>query len=159
MKTIEAIISMMVLLSFASLTLIQVPQSEPDFYKYQLTEDIWRIAYLKGCFNQSMFNEKFSVDLAALQAAVEGKTDVDQATISLMGATLSTAGLADPTNEAEECLNPLFDKINKETSLNIAFYAPLEVAAGDSLPGEGAVVIHKVLVLNGVPQRVALKVE
>ncbi len=157
MKTIEAIISMMVLLSFASLSLIQVPQSGFELHKYQLAEDIWRIAYLRGCFNQTMFNEKFSLDSDALVSALEGEQEQDL--IPLMGATLNTAGLIDPTDEAEECLNPLFDQINQETSLNIAFDAPLEVAAGDRLPGEGAVVIHKVLILNGVPQRVALKVE
>ena|GEM_PF-828979 len=159
MKTIEAIISMMVLLSFASLTLIQVPQAEPSLHKYQLAEDIWRIAYLKGCFSQSMFNEKFSLDSAAITSALESKKGADQAIISVMERSLSTAALADPTDEMEECLNPLFDEINQQTSLNIAFDAPLEVAAGDSLPGEEAVVIHKALVLNGVPQRVALKVE
>jgi len=54
MKTIEALISLMVLLSFTSLTLLHAPPQEPQLYKYQLAEDIWRIAYLKGCFNQSV---------------------------------------------------------------------------------------------------------
>jgi len=54
MKTIEALISLMVLLSFTSLSLLHAPTQESQLYKYQLAEDVWRIAYLKGCFNQSV---------------------------------------------------------------------------------------------------------
>ncbi len=122
MKTIEAIISLLVLLSFASISLIQVPQSEPQFYKYQLAEDIWRIAYLKGCFNQSVPS-------------------------------------LNPEGEMAECLNPLLEEINCETSLDIAFYTPIQAAAGNRLPGENAILIRKTIILNGVPQSVEMKVE
>lgn len=54
MKTIEALISLMVLLSFTSLSLLEAPQPHSTLYHYQLAEDVWRVAYLKGCFSQEL---------------------------------------------------------------------------------------------------------
>ncbi|MBD3397495.1 hypothetical protein GF412_00185 [Candidatus Micrarchaeota archaeon] len=54
MKTIEALISLMLLLSFTSASLLSAPAYPSQLQKQQLAEDIWRIAYLKGCFNQSV---------------------------------------------------------------------------------------------------------
>ena len=53
MKTIEALISLVVLLSFTSLALLEAPKPHSSLYQHQLAEDVWRVAYLKGCFNQS----------------------------------------------------------------------------------------------------------
>jgi len=129
MKTIEAIISLMVLLSFASLTLIQPPQESSELTKYQLAEDVWRIAYLKGCFQQEISGVE---DLAP----------------------------SDPTNDMEEyCLNPLFQEIHEETGLLIDFSDTFEASAGPNRPGEGGVILHKVVVLNGVPTQTTLAVE
>ncbi len=55
MKTIEALISLMVLLSFTSFTMLDAqPENGSVLPSYQLAEDVWRICYLKGCFNQSV---------------------------------------------------------------------------------------------------------
>ena len=53
MKTIEALISLVVLLSFTSLSLIEPPQAHSMLCQHQLAEDVWRVTYLKGCFSQS----------------------------------------------------------------------------------------------------------
>jgi hypothetical protein len=52
MKTIEALICAFVLLSFAPLVLLDTPAPKTQLYEYQLAEDVWRVAYLRGCFAQ-----------------------------------------------------------------------------------------------------------
>ncbi|MBN2121637.1 hypothetical protein JW721_01080 [Candidatus Micrarchaeota archaeon] len=52
MKTIEALICAFVLISFAPLALLEAPAPQTQLQQYQLAEDVWRIAYLKGCFAQ-----------------------------------------------------------------------------------------------------------
>ena len=121
MKTMEALISLMVLLSFTSLSLLHAPTQESQLYKYQLAEDVWRIVYLKGCFNQSVPS-------------------------------------LNPTNEMEECLNPLLAEIERETLLRIAFDLELEAAAGEDLPGENAAATTKTIMANGVPKLVQMKI-
>ncbi|MBD3390231.1 hypothetical protein GF415_04750 [Candidatus Micrarchaeota archaeon] len=82
MKTIEALISLMVLLSFTSFTLLESqPENEPTLLRYQLAEDIWRICYLKGCFNQS-------VDLA------EGENEIESRSIPVILEIEGKTGLA-----------------------------------------------------------------
>lgn len=120
MKTIEALISLMVLLSFTSITLLSAPVYPSQLQNQQLAEDIWRIAYLKGCFNQS-------------------------------------APSMNPEGEMADCLNPLLEEIEAETGLRIAFYSPIQAAAGESLPNEGAATITKTILVNGVPQQVQMK--
>lgn len=68
MKTIEALISLIVLLSFTSFTMLDAqPENEPALLRYQLAEDVWRICYLKGCFNQS-------VDLVGGENEIESRS-------------------------------------------------------------------------------------
>lgn len=52
MKTIEALICAFVLLSFAPLALLDAPAPQTQLQGYELAEDVWRIAYLRGCFAQ-----------------------------------------------------------------------------------------------------------
>ena len=120
MKTIEALISLLVLLSFASVTLIQPVQPGPSLQEYQLAEDAWRIAYLKGCFNQSVPSLK-------------------------------------PDHEMRECLLPVFEEINRQTSLKLSCDTEIQVAVGEGLPREGAVLIKKTVILNGVPAIVEMR--
>ena len=160
MKTIEAIISLMVLLSFASLSLIHPPQELSELTKYQLAEDVWRIAYLKGCFEQDT-PEFPSIDSAEFLSALDGKKGTpDPGTLLLLQDTIKSVALSDPTNDMEEyCLNPLFEEIHQETGLLVDFSDTFEASAGSNRPGSGATVLHKVVILNGVPQEVTLAVE
>ena len=53
MQSIEAIISLMVLVLIVSYMLTnaaQVPAIDDSLYRYQLTNDVWRVLYLKGDF-------------------------------------------------------------------------------------------------------------
>lgn len=158
MKTIEAIISLMVLLSFASLTLIQPPQQSTELAKYQLAEDVWRIAYLKGCFKQNITFPP-AIDNSEFINTFEGKKELPDSGVLLLQETVESMALADPTNDMEECLNPLLEETYLETGFLIEFSSPIEAAGGPSPPKEHAVILHKVLILNGVPQEVTLAVE
>jgi len=99
MKTIEALISLMVLLSFTSLSLLHAPTTESHLYKYQLAEDVWRIAYLKGCFNQSVpsLNPQNEMEecLNPLIAEIERETST-----SIAFTPLEAAGSSLPSENA-----------------------------------------------------------
>ncbi len=59
MQSIEAIISLMVLLLIVSYMLTnaaQVPAIDDSLYRYQLTNDVWRVLYLKGDFYDFNWN-------------------------------------------------------------------------------------------------------
>jgi len=49
-KTLEAAISLVVLLSFLSYGLLHYPAQHSRLYEYELAEDAWRVLYLKGGF-------------------------------------------------------------------------------------------------------------
>ncbi|MCK4319855.1 hypothetical protein KAW38_04775 [Candidatus Micrarchaeota archaeon] len=48
MQTIEAVISLLVLLSFSIPFLISAPLQDTSLYQLQIAGDIWRVLYLKG---------------------------------------------------------------------------------------------------------------
>ncbi|MEW5996009.1 MAG: hypothetical protein AB1657_00230 [Candidatus Micrarchaeota archaeon] len=50
-KTLEATISLVVLLSFLSFGLLHYPVQHSRLYEYELAEDAWRVLYLKGGFD------------------------------------------------------------------------------------------------------------
>ncbi|MFP3949840.1 MAG: hypothetical protein ACLFUZ_01970 [Candidatus Micrarchaeia archaeon] len=82
MKTIEALISLIILLSFTSFAMLDAqPENDPALPRYQLAEDIWRICYLKGCFNQS-------VDL------VEGENEIESRSLPVILEIERKTGLA-----------------------------------------------------------------
>ena len=122
MKMVEALISLVVLLSFTSLSILHAPHHPSQLQKYQLAEDVWRVAYLKGCFNQSLDYP--------------------------VGAE----------NQVENCLNPVLREIEQETGLPIAFYSPIEAAAGPGLPGENSILLKKTIILDGAPRIVEVRV-
>ncbi len=158
MKTVEAIISLMVLLSFTSFSLIHVPEHHPGLNKYQLAEDIWRIAYLKGCFNQSLDSEQVSLDTDSISILTEGEKELSGELVSQLNTVLFIKNLIDPTNEMEECLNPVFEEISDKTSLEIEFRTVFEAGGGPGVPETDVIVLHKVVVLDGMPQSVYLRV-
>lgn len=49
-KTLEATISLVVLLSFLSYGLLHYPVQHSRMYAYELAEDAWRVLYLRGGF-------------------------------------------------------------------------------------------------------------
>lgn len=48
LKTVEALISLAVLLSFLSFSLLHYPVQHSRMYEYELAEDAWRVIYLRG---------------------------------------------------------------------------------------------------------------
>ncbi len=48
LKTVEALISLAVLLSFLSFSLLHYPVQHSRLYEYELAEDAWRVIYLRG---------------------------------------------------------------------------------------------------------------
>ena len=50
LKTVEALISLAVLLSFFSFSLLHYPVQHSRMYEYELAEDAWRVVYLRGGF-------------------------------------------------------------------------------------------------------------
>ena len=48
LKTMEALISLAVLLSFLSFSLLHYPVQHSRLYEYELAEDAWRVLYLGG---------------------------------------------------------------------------------------------------------------
>ena len=49
-KTLEAAISLVVLVSFLSFGLLHYPIQHSRLYEYELAEDAWRVLYLRGGF-------------------------------------------------------------------------------------------------------------
>ena len=58
MQTLEAIISMFVFVAFASFLMLQLDNYngiDDSLYRYQLANDVWRVLYLQGDFNDFTF--------------------------------------------------------------------------------------------------------
>ena len=66
MKTIEATISLLVLLSFSSIALFHLPSYRSSLYEYELAEDVWRVLYLRGHFHPGEIPPDFMQDEYAL---------------------------------------------------------------------------------------------
>lgn len=148
MKTVEALISCMVLLSFSSFILLQAPyQDSAALGQYRLADDVWRIAYLKGCFSQGAplesglpDAEKIADELAAGDAsgfATEAKS-------------LAAGG---DYSEMEECLNTeVIPAVEAETGLPVSFENIQ--AAGEISTGTA---ITKTVIVGGIPRKVTLR--
>lgn len=121
MKMVEALISLVVLLSFTSLSILHAPYQHSQLHKYQLAEDVWRVAYLKGCFNQ-------------------------------------TAPSTQGDEEMRGCLNLVLSEVEQETGLSITFYSPLGVIVGPGVPEEKYILLRKAIVVDGIPQKVEVRV-
>jgi hypothetical protein len=48
LKTVEALVSLLVVLSFLSFGLVHHPVQHSQLYRYELAEDAWRVVYLRG---------------------------------------------------------------------------------------------------------------
>lgn len=48
LKTVEALIALVVLLSFSSFQLLHQPVQHSSLYQYELAEDAWRVIWLRG---------------------------------------------------------------------------------------------------------------
>lgn len=80
-KTLEAAISLVVLLSFLSFGLLHYPVQHSRLHEYELAEDAWRVLYLRGGFDVSepeSGNRKLNADaeriseLTGLCVAMDG---------------------------------------------------------------------------------------
>ncbi len=83
MKTIEALICAMVLLSFTPLLIIDSPMPQTLLHQYQLAEDVWRVAYLRGCFAQespmptpTLAKEEMEICLNSVIMEIESETQL-----------------------------------------------------------------------------------
>jgi hypothetical protein len=158
MKTIEAIISLMVLLSFSPLLIMDAPIPQTSLQEYQLAEDVWRVAYLKGCFHQE------EPDFSALAAAgeLQSPSDFSEALEmltdeGLLDAIESVVSVANAEDAMEKCLNEeVIAEVELETSLRVEF-EELQ-AAGSALPGGGAIKLRKTIIVNGVPRVIHVRV-
>ena len=149
MKTVEALISCMVLLSFSSIILLQGPYSDSSAVEqYRLADDVWRIAYLKGCFNQSA-----SLELE-LTDAEEVAKDLARGDGGSFGNELASLAVGGTYSEMEECLNTeVIPQVQGETGLAVSFENIQ--AAGEISTGTA---ITKTVIIGGVPQKVTLRV-
>jgi hypothetical protein len=149
MKTVEALISCMVLLSFSSIILLQGPYSDSSAVEqYRLADDVWRIAYLKGCFNQSA---PLEIELTDAEGVAKDLAAGDAGSFENELASFAAGGTY---SEMEECLNTeVIPIIESETGLPVSFeniQAAGEISAGTS--------ITKTVIIGGVPQKVTLRV-
>ena len=158
MKTIEALISAMVLLSFSPLLIMEAPLPQTQLYKYQLAEDVWRVAYLEGCFVQQ--EPDFSAAAAASGSFNMPKNSEDVVGLLTDGDVLAMIASINSAVEAkdpmESCLNKVVAEIESETALRIEFENM--DAAGSERASEDAVRIQKTIIVNGVPETVFLRV-
>lgn len=151
MKTVEALISCMVLLSFSSFILLQAPhQDSGTLEQCRLAEDVWRIAYLKGCFNQSAPLEMEFSDPEGIAKELE-KGDAS-------GFVAELAPIATAKNDREivECLNTFLPEVEYQTGLKASFETELQATSGTGL-SEGTS-ITKTVIINGIPTRAAFRV-
>jgi hypothetical protein len=149
MKTVEALISCMVLLSFSSIILLQAPYPDSSaLEQYRLADDVWRIAYLKGCFNQSAPLEPELSDAEGIAG------DLAAGNAGSFGTELASLAVGGTYSEMEECLNAeVIPQVQDETGLPVSFeniQAAGEISAGTA--------ITKTVIVGGVPQKVILRV-
>lgn len=126
-KTLEAAISLVVLVSFLSFGLLHYPVQHSRLYEYELAEDAWRAIYLKGGFGPEW-------------KLVEGCEKLEDG-----------CGVLWP-NEAS--MNRDAERITELTGLCVAMDG-LQVAS--CLPGEGALVLHKTVSSGGEPMTFAFR--
>jgi hypothetical protein len=126
-KTLEAAISLVVLVSFLSVGLLHYPVQHSRLYEYELAEDAWRVIYLRGGFGPEW-------------KLVEGCTSLDEG-----------CGVLWPD---EASLNREAERITELTGLCVAMDG-LQVAS--CLPGEGALVLHKTVSSGGEPMTFAFR--
>lgn len=149
MKTVEALISCMVLLSFSSAILLQAPHADSSaLEQYRLAEDVWRIAYLKGCLNQSTPLEPELEDASGIAndlASGNAESFREEAASFAAGGTYE---------EIEECLNSeVIPNVEFETGLPVSFeniQAAGEISSGTA--------ITRTVIVSGMPRRVTLRV-
>ncbi len=149
MKTVEALISCMVLLSFSSIVLLQGPHSDSNALgQYRLAEDVWRIAYLKGCFNQSA---PPGLELPNAEGIAGDLSAGDASSFGREVASLANGGTY---SEMEDCLNTeVIPQVQNETGLPVSFeniQAAGEISAGTA--------ITKTVIVGGVPEKVTFRV-
>ncbi|MEM4272370.1 MAG: hypothetical protein QXH30_02175 [Candidatus Bilamarchaeaceae archaeon] len=149
MKTVEALISCMVLLSFSSIFLLQAPHANSSaLQQYRLAEDVWRIAYLKGCFNQSV---PVGAVLEDAEGVAMGLSAGDAASFAAEASSFAAGGTY---AEMEDCLNAkVIPQVEYETGLPVSFENIQ--AAGELSKGTA---ITKTVIVGGIPQKVTLRV-
>jgi hypothetical protein len=108
LKTVEALIALVVLLSFSSFQLLHQPVQHSSLYQYELAEDAWRVIWLKGGLRPSLHDE-------------------------WTGETFGINELA---------MDESADKITELTGLCVEMDY---MQATSCIPGEGAMVLHKVV--------------
>jgi len=118
-KTLEAAISLVVLVSFLSFGLLHYPVQHSRMHEYELAEDAWRVLYLRGGFGP-----EWKLD--------EGCLNLDDG-----------CGVLGPD---ETRMNVDAERITELTGLCVAMDG-LQVAS--CLPGEGALVLHKTVSSGG----------
>jgi len=148
MKTVEALISCMVLLSFSSAILLQAPHPDSSAVEhYRLAEHVWRIAYLKGCFNQSA---PLEIELADAEGISK---DLAAGDAGSFGTELASLAVGGTYAEMEECLNAeVIPEVEYETGLPISFeniQAAGEISSGTA--------ITKTVIVGGIPKKVTLR--
>lgn len=152
MKTVEALISCMVLLSFSSFFLLSASYPEQSLERYRLAEDIWRIYYLKGCFSQT---EVLDVsNLGDVEGAINSTTF--QNTEPVKDLITSHMPVTDPKIKMKGCIldvnNQLLDKYH---NYNIT----VDFDTWDATTGnyqEGDIVLEKTIIVNGFPQKIRM---
>ena len=126
-KTLEATISLVVLLSFLSFGLLHYPVQHSRLYEYELAEDAWRVLYLRGGFGPEW-------------KLGEGCDNLEDG-----------CGVLWPN---ETSMNRDVERITGLTGLCVAMDG-LQVAS--CLPGEGALVLHKTVSSGGEPMTFAFR--
>lgn len=70
LKTVEALIALVVLLSFSSFQLLHQPVQHSSLYQYELAEDAWRVIWLRGglqpALHEEWANEEFGINERAM---------------------------------------------------------------------------------------------
>jgi len=85
-KTLEATISLVVLLSFLSYGLLHCPAQHSRLYEYELAEDAWRVLYLRGGFGPEWVGEGIlGADEEKLNEGVEKVTELTGLCVAMDG--------------------------------------------------------------------------
>lgn len=126
-KTLEAVISLVVLLSFLSYGLLHHPVQHSRMYEHELAEDAWRVIYLRGGFGPEW--------------------KLGEGCLSLKDG----CGVLWPD---EVSMNRDAERITELTGLCVAMDG-LQVAS--CLPGEGAMILHKTVSSGGEPMTFAFR--
>jgi hypothetical protein len=80
LKTVEALIALVVLLSFSSFQLLHQPVQHSSLYQYELAEDAWRVIWLKGGFQPSQHDEwmgeTFGINVGEMDESADKITEL-----------------------------------------------------------------------------------